>query len=189
MKRYWLKPQPQPLPQRRLASGLSLTECLMVLALLAVMGALALPNLRPLMQRARVNVACSEFHQSILVARSEAIRRRVRVDIVPVVAGEWRHGWLVLIDENNNQRHDPGELLIHRSEADLAGVSVEARLRDASRAHLAFGPGGRPRSATSANVPQVGSLVFSAGSARRKLIISFLGRVRVCDPEPGASAC
>ena len=169
--------------------GLSLLECLIACAVAAVLLAVTLPNLKPWLDRARVNFACSEFQRAILLARSEAIRRGARVDLVPIAAQDWRHGWLVLQDANNNQRLDRGEALIHRSELSIPGLSIEARLRDSGRAYLSFGPRGRPRSISSASVPQIGSLLFTVGSARRKLIISFLGRVRVCDPDPVSPAC
>ena len=172
----------------RACDGLSLLECVIVCAVLAAL-MISTPSLKSLMDRSRVNLACSEFHQAILVARSEAIRRRMRVDIVPAAARDWRSGWVVLIDANNNQQLDPGELLIHRSETDLKDLFVETKLRDKQGSYLAFAPSGRPRSANNANIPQIGSLVFTVGSARRKLVISFLGRVRLCDPDREASAC
>ncbi len=168
--------------------GLSLLECLLVCALLATL-IVSMPGLKSLLDRTRVNLACSEFHQAILVARSEAIRRRMRVDLVPASHHDWRSGWVVLVDTNNNQQLDPGELLIHRSEADIRNLIVETKLRDKQGLYLAFSPAGRPRSANNAHIPQIGSLVFTVGSERRKLVMSFLGRVRSCDPDREAAAC
>lgn len=173
-------------------NGLSLIECLLTLLITGILASMALPGFQSLIERSRVHLAVSEFHAAILMARTEAIRRGQRIDLVPWQAGDWRHGWVVLIDENNNQRADPGEILIHHSSAELSGLpglKVDAKLRDAKRAYLAFDPQGRPRSASSSHVPQIGSLVFSVGAARRKLIISFLGRVRLCDPDQEAAAC
>ncbi len=168
--------------------GVGLLECLMVCALLGVL-IMLMPHFAPIIDRVRVNLACSEFHQAILVARAEAIRRQTRVDLVPARAADWRSGWVVLIDANNNQALDPGELVIHRSGAPDPHLVVEVKLRDARGMYLAFGPSGRPRSANSASVPQIGSLLFSVGAERRRLVMSFLGRVRVCDPERDPLAC
>ncbi len=168
--------------------GISLLECMIVCMLLGVLIAV-MPDLSPLLDRTRVNLACSEFHQAILVARAEAMRRQQRVDLVPATEGDWRSGWLVIIDADNNQRLDPGELLIHRSQIDSPKLRVETKLREPKRMYLAFAPSGRPRSASSATVPQIGSLWFTVGGERRKLVISFLGRVRVCDPDRNGLAC
>lgn len=172
----------------KLSDGMSLIECMMAFAVLAAL-MVAMPALKSAFDSVRVNLACSQFHQAILVARSEAIRRVARVDLVPASANDWRFGWVVLIDMNNNQQLDPDEKVLYRSQADLKNLAIEAKLRDSRNMYLAFGPNGRPRSAGSASVPQIGSVLFIAGTQRRKLIISFLGRVRVCNPDRDASAC
>lgn len=168
--------------------GMSLIECMMAFAVLAAL-MIAMPTLKSALDSLRVHLACSQFHQAILVARSEAIRRGTRVDLIPSFANDWKFGWMVVIDMNNNQQPDPDEQVLFRSDADLKNLSVEAKLRDSRKMYLAFNPSGRPRSANSASVPQIGSVLFTVGTQRRKLIISFLGRVRVCNPDREASAC
>jgi type IV fimbrial biogenesis protein FimT len=123
------------------------------------------------------------------MARAEAVRRRSRVDMIPIDAQDWAHGWLILIDANNNQHFDYGDLSLHRSQSDMKGLVIEAKLRDSKKAYLAFDSTGRPRSAASAEIPQFGSLLFSVGEQKRKIIISFLGRVRQCDPDKDAATC
>ena len=172
----------------KLSDGMSLIECMMAFAVLAAL-MIAMPTLKSAFDSLRVNLASSQFHQAILVARSEAIRRGTRVDLIPTLANDWKFGWVVLIDMNNNQQLDPDEQVLYRSEADLKNLAIEAKLRDSRKMYLAFGPSGRPRSASSASVPQIGSVLFIAGTQRRKLIMSFLGRVRVCNPDREASAC
>jgi type IV fimbrial biogenesis protein FimT len=96
----------------------------------------------------------------------------------------------VAIDANNNQHIDAGELVLHCGAAALpAGVEITARMTDSKRIYLAFDPSGRPRTAASASVPQYGSVLFQLGEQRRKLLIGFLGRVRVCDPDRDGAAC
>lgn len=174
---------------RQGCKGLTLLECLLVCTLLAALTMTTLPAMRSLLDRARVNLACSEFHQAILRARAEAIRRHERVDLVPASGHDWRSGWVVLIDSNNNQQLDPGELSLYRVELDIHDLNVEARLRDAHKMYFAFAPSGRPRSAASASLPQIGSLLFTVGAERRKLVMSFLGRTRICDPDAVAATC
>ena len=174
---------------RQRCHGLSLLECLLVCTLVAGLAVNTLPAMSSLLDRARVNLACSEFHQSVLRARAEAIRRHERVDLVPASGHDWRSGWVVLIDSNNNQQLDPGELSIYRVELDIRQLNVEARLRDAHKMYFAFAPSGRPRSASSTSLPQIGSLLFTVGAERRKLVMSFLGRTRICDPDATAATC
>jgi type IV fimbrial biogenesis protein FimT len=176
--------------QRRASrNGVSLLECLLVCTLVAVLAMKTMPAMSSLLDRVRVNRACSDFHEAILRARVEAIRRHERVDLVPAAGLDWRSGWVVLIDTNNNHQLDPGELSLYRVELDMPKLQVEAKLRDARFPYLAFAPSGRPRSANSASVPQIGSVLFTVGAERRKLVMSFLGRTRVCDPDATAATC
>lgn len=112
----------------------------------------------------------------------------MRVDLVPAAAGDWCYGWLVLIDSNNNQCADAGEMVLHQGGAPAGGMHILSSLRD-PKPYLAFDPSGRPRSASSSAVPQIGSLLFTVGSQQCKLIVGFLGRVRSCDPARDGAAC
>ena len=170
-------------------SGFSMIEYLATLVIAAILFLMTSSNFRSVVDRSRVAVAMSEFHTVILLARSEAMRRQTRVDVIPLDSKNWGNGWLVLIDANNNQRFDSGDLLLHRSQSETKGLAVEAKLRDSKKSYLAFDSSGRPRSAASSQVPQIGSFIFAVSAERLKIIISFLGRVRVCDPDKDSATC
>lgn len=168
--------------------GISLLETLVALALLAALQLMALPSLDALLDRIRVRAASADLQSALVLARAQAMRLRTRVDVVPLQAADWAQGWLVLVDVNRNHRLDPGETLLYRSAEMPPGLRIQAVLRD-PKPYLAFYPGGQPRSHASSALPQIGALHFIAGRERRKLIISFLGRVRICDPVRDAVAC
>ncbi len=170
-------------------SGFGFVEYLTTLSIAAIVLIIASANFKPLMDRSRVVSASGEFRAALLLARAEAVRRHSRVDMIPLDAKDWAHGWLILIDANNNQHFDTGDLSLHRNLSNLQGLVIEANLRDSKKAYLAFDSNGRPRSAASVQTPQFGSLLFSVGEQRRKIIISFLGRVRLCDPDKDAATC
>lgn len=169
-------------------SGMGLLELLVTIALLSALAAIVLPSFAPIMDRIRVMTMAAHFQEAINLARVEAIRRRTRVDLVPLRDRNWSTGWQVLIDLDNNQIANAGDTVLHMGPTPPSGLRVDARLRD-PKAYLAFDPSGRPRSANSSTVPQIGSLIFMLGDERRKIIISFLGRVRSCDPVRDGSAC
>lgn len=173
----------------RARAGFSLLELLLAVTVVTLLASLSAASFGPVLDRFRVSAASGDFRVAMQVARSEAIRRGQRVDLLPAVKGDWSSGWWVVIDANNNQTPDGGELVLRRSPALPAHVSVNASLRDKRRAYLAFDPGGRPRDADSPMVPQFGSLIFRAGAERRKLVINFLGRARLCDPDRDPIAC
>ncbi len=169
--------------------GASLTELLAVVSVTALLVGQAIPACRDMLDRARVTTAATNFRISLAAARSAAIRRGQRVDLLPATPAGWHTGWRVIVDRNNNQRADDGEEVLRDGPALPPDMEVLARLTDGSSAYLAFDPSGRPRSASSATVPQFGSLIFRCGMQRRKLVIGFLGRVRLCDPDHDRSAC
>lgn len=175
--------------KRTLGAAMSLIELLISLSIISMLTAFALPGFRDLLDRFKVDAAASEFHSAILLTRSEAIRRGARVDLVPAAAHDWSTGWLVLIESDNNQQADASELVLHRSPVLPERLRIVAALRDGTKTYLAFDPSGRPRSATSSALPQFGSFTFSVGRQQRKIVIGFLGRVRICDPVKSGAAC
>jgi type IV fimbrial biogenesis protein FimT len=105
--------------RRGRAHGVTLLELLVALGLagvLLLLGGATVGNWIPRYQQRSVAAALAEALQ---VARSEALRRNVRVDLCPSVdratcdpAGRWHLGWLTFADENGNGRRDPGEDLV-----------------------------------------------------------------------------
>jgi type IV fimbrial biogenesis protein FimT len=172
--------------QRR--SGIGLMELLITIGILSALTAMVLPSFAPILDRLRVMTTVAHFHEAMNLARTEAIRRRTRVDLVPIRDKSWASGWQVLIDADNNQLANVGDIVLHTGPTPPTGLRIEARLRD-PKPYLAFDPSGRPRSASSSALPQIGSLVFTIGNEQRKIIISFLGRERSCDPVRGGSTC
>lgn len=169
------------------SAGFGLAETLIATAIAVMLATAASAGFRPLLDRFRVSSACADFRSALSLARTEAMRRRQRVDLLPSARGDWRFGWTVAIDANNNHQLDAGEAVLHVSPAPDS-VEVSARLTD-GQAYVAFDPSGRPRTGASADAPQFGSVVFRAGERRRKLVIGFLGRLRSCDPDRDGAAC
>lgn len=93
--------------------GTSFIEVLVVLSILAVLLAIATPDLTSIIRNARLNSQNSQLVYSLNLARSEAIKR-----MVPVVvcrgsaaagcsgAGSWESGWIVFADLNDNGSYD-----------------------------------------------------------------------------------
>lgn len=181
--------RPVPTLKAMPCHGLSLIELLMGCAVSALLLALALPHCAGWLDQIRAATAAADFRAALAFARTAAIRRGERVDLLPATPAGWHSGWQVTIDLNNNQRVDPGEPVLRTGPVLAANIDIVASLTDGGRAYLAFDPSGRPRSAHSAMQPQFGSLMFRSGTARRKLVIGFLGRTRLCDPDRERSAC
>lgn len=79
----------------RRAAGFTIIEVLMVIVILGVLVSLGLPSMRDLIASTKVKTATSDVFSSLILARSEAIKRNASVEIVPVVPANWNAGWAV----------------------------------------------------------------------------------------------
>jgi type IV fimbrial biogenesis protein FimT len=102
--------------------GFTLFELLMVLGIVAILIALALPSYLRLVQQERHTQAVNQLQAMYKFARSEAITRNQQVNIVAGAAGNWQVELPQQADRSirNFQLHDPA---IAVSGLDLLNVS------------------------------------------------------------------
>jgi type IV fimbrial biogenesis protein FimT len=81
--------------RERAAAGFTLIEALIVVALMAILTALALPSFTGVIARNRTKAAASDLQTALFKARSEALKRNANTTISPVSAS-WQNGWQVL---------------------------------------------------------------------------------------------
>ncbi len=105
--------------RRRTVAGLGTIELLLVLGILALCMGVAAPSLLDMVEALELRQATAHFHRSLLLARSEAIKRNARVvlckseDAVFCSSlGGWDQGWIVFQDSNNDGLRQPNESLI-----------------------------------------------------------------------------
>lgn len=167
-------------------SGYTLVEVLCVFVIASILLAAGTPGFLRLLRQHRLTATVNEFHAALLLARSEALRRGVRVDLIAADGG-WRAGWTVLIDSNGNGRADPGEEILRQHGALSEDISIVASFTDMSASYVGYSPTGRGSS--HAGGAQFGSWTFACGDARRKLILNFFGRPRSCNPDGERADC
>ena len=91
--------------------GFTLIELLTTLIVLAVVVAIAVPNLALFVTSSRLRASQSEFASALSLARSEATKRGSRVVVLPlgIVAGsEFLGGWTVCSDADEDGACDVG---------------------------------------------------------------------------------
>lgn len=108
--------------------GFTLLETLVAVAVLAILLSLAAPSMRSIQLRWEVRSVSSAMESSLVLARSEAIRRAGKVVMrrmeTPCAGGaavdQWSCGWVVFVDLNGDGAQNNGETTLQR--VDLTGV-------------------------------------------------------------------
>ena len=168
--------------------GITLIEMMMVLAVLAILIATAMPAFGNLLQSTEAQTSRSSLTAALETARILAISRSTNVAICPSAdtqycghTTEWQHGWLVFVDADHDGTRDASEEIVSVSQAQPEGVAV---LTSAGRTHVSYRPDG---SSPGSNVTFT---VCDARGADRAsaLVINNAGRVRSGTPTPAAAA-
>jgi type IV fimbrial biogenesis protein FimT len=94
----------RPASLRRRASGFTLIEMMVVIGIVAILAAIAAPNMGAMIKRQRIKTAAFDVFASLTYARSEAIKRNATVTITPI-ANDWARGWQI-VDANGNVLRD-----------------------------------------------------------------------------------
>jgi len=167
------------------SSGFTLIELLVVLAVVAILQTLAAPALTAMVNFVRLTAAVNALFSSLILARSEAIKRNSCAVVCKSVSGEasiatggWEQGWIVFHDANNNAARDADETILSREAALSQPFKFEGN--DPVSSYVSFNPMGRTLYTSGAF--QAGRLTVCPESATqvdaRQIVISSAGRPR-----------
>lgn len=127
----------RPSEAQRASGGFTLVELVTVVVIVGVIAALAAPSMAELIRSQRIKGAASDLMETLLFARSEAVKRNANVSINAATVGgttSWNNGWSVSYD-------DAGSTVTPRSESKLDQLTVAAN--PTSVTSVTFGGGGR----------------------------------------------
>lgn len=149
---------------RKYLRGFTIVELMVVLAIVGIISAIAVPSYQSMIFKNRVTTAVSSLHGALLLARTEALKRGVTVTICrsetantaptcaasnssPGVNTGWADGWIIFVDNNNNGQYNPSavpsEVLINaqgRLSRDITDISI---IPNVTKKYITFGPTGQ----------------------------------------------
>ena len=170
--------------------GFSIIELMAILVIVGILSIAGVPSFQSLIQNQKLTTSANALFMAVNMTRSEAIKLDARVDLVP--AGDrqnWSDGWVIFIDEDNDQYPDIGEKIVFTHDALDSEMQITARFTDSKVQYIAYNGSGRSRTNTSNQTAQAGSWLLELGTHSRKIVINFLGRPRICDPGKTPSTC
>lgn len=179
----------------RQVKGFTLLEALVVLVLLGTLMALAAPSFSGLRQKHQMQSQAEQLQGSLMLARSEALRRQQRVTLcvreespseVCTANGHWTQGWVMFVDDNENAKRDPGETVLQLHAAlphflTLRGNSTVDR-------YVSYGSQGRSQKKSGAFQAGTLTLCGSGQPSVWRVVINAVGKPRLEKAERSAGS-
>lgn len=118
---------------RKAVTGFTLLELMTTVAVVGVLAAVAIPNMRDFIRNNRLTAAANDMLHSTQTARSEAIKRQLNVVVCasdapladpPECSYGAFHGWVVFQDTDGDWTFDAGEPVVERHELVDSSVTV-----------------------------------------------------------------
>jgi type IV fimbrial biogenesis protein FimT len=167
------------------ASGTSIVELIAVIAVLGILLAAAVPSLYGFMLAHRVSDGASSFVRSLMLARSEALKRNRPVRMCATSNGSscdttvsWESGWIVYVDANANATFDAGDEAVRVFPSLVSSLTL--RGSTGLGQSIGFDTAGRP-TATGWFALCNGSLL----SGSRAIFVNGVGRIRLAQDQDG----
>lgn len=165
-------------------TGLTIVETLIVLAILFSVISIVLPGYSALSARYKLTSVTNHLLVSIAYARTEAIRRGVRVSICKSASRDtsnfvcqstasWKDGWIIFVDRGVVGSVDGDDEILRLFEYSASDIVVTT---SNFTNYLSYMPTGRSKGA---NNLSNGSINFCLNGAKWSVVLNITGRARL----------
>jgi len=175
-----------------------LIELIIVLAMIGIVATIAMPSLYQGIQGSRLASQANSFKGILAMARSEAVKRAVRVTMCKSTDGVncnnaaagWETGWIMFADNDNSGTRNPATEPLITSESSMP-PNYTLRGNGTMGNYISYVASGMTRDSNNALLGGTMRLCDNSypgklGVARRDVIINFSGRARIAT---GAQVC
>lgn len=150
------KPDPK-FSQHRKDHGFTLIELMVTVLILGILAAAAAPAFTSFVAGQRVKTASFDVMSTMVLARSEALKRNTNITVTPTTGSDWASGWSVKVGTTTLSRQNAFKNLIVTGPASLsynssgrlntaaASISISTSGTDAARC-IGIDLSGRPNS-------------------------------------------
>lgn len=118
--------------QHQSASGFTLVEMMVVVAILGIIMGIAAPSAADFLRSQKINGAVSALHGSLIFARSEAIKRNATVTITRS-GSAWESGWTIATGGTPLRNQDA-----------IADATISAKVSGTAISSVSYIGSGRP---------------------------------------------
>jgi len=171
---------------QRTGKGFTLIELMVTLAVAAILLTMGVPSFRATVENNRLTAAANELVGALNLARSEAIKRGVRVTVCKssdgatcTTSGNWEQGWIVFTDGNNDAAYNSATETLLRV---YGGVNGQVTLVGNTNVsdYISYTASGR--SILTGGGFQAGTIKVCddrTGNVGKNVVLSSTGRLRI----------
>jgi type IV fimbrial biogenesis protein FimT len=176
-------------------SGFTLIEIIMALAFGAILLSLAVPGLGTLTMNKRVTAQANDFLSTLVMARSQALKRVSRVTVCSSSDGTscagsdgWEQGWIAFVDTDHNAQVSSGQTPPEDILRVYSALEGDNTMRGSSNvaSYISYVASGTTQ--LTGGGLQTGTLVLcddrGVGEHARAINVSVTGRSRVATTAP-----
>lgn len=175
-------------------TGFTLTELITTIAIAALLIGIAVPAFQETIASSRLTSAANQFIAALNLARSEAIKRNIRVTVCPsnnqatcTGGSQYEQGWIVFVDGDNNGAIAAATDLIQATTALPTGLTLtNTTIPDAFISYTSSGSSKRATGGFQAGTLTLCKTGYTTQS--RRIVIAQGGRAQVVVDRP-ANGC